>query len=333
MAKIGSGSTGREDAGSSGAQAGNSRAPSAGSEGPWNHLFKPSSLQRAADWYDFDVSCIASRDDAPDERLTVNFELDPSENPLKQEQMEGGFVRIDESDQESRVQDLLGKARAGMVVTGLGDLVGTWAPNDSDLAHLAVTHRCSLQRDAEDRLFLWWYTSPLVSLGSDEKTLSASLWRISTILSPATYLAESNEGAIMFPTRFIGSVYTQLRKDVPMFFRPHGSGAESGMIDVLRVPLRVDLGYLIPFNVDDEAVVTAIQLAISVGNRVAATIEDGYTNHQLDPGFSFHEVLLSGAANEVRSHEDEKRVVASSSGQLWIPSTRVFEYPGAWPTY
>jgi hypothetical protein len=269
----------------------------------------------------------------PNERLTVNFELDSNKNPLKQEQMEGTFIRVDESDEGSRVSDLLEKAGARMAVTAFGDLIGTWAPNDTNLSHLAVTHRCSLHRDAEDKLFLWWHTSPLVSLGSDQRTRAASLWRISTILSPATYLAETNDGAIMFPTRFIGSVYTQLREDVPLFFRPDGNGANNGMIDVLRVPLRVDLGYLIPLSVEDEAIAAAIQLAISVGNSVAATIEDGYSNHKNDPGFSFHDVLLSGAAGDVRSHEDEQRVAKNSSGQLWIPGTRVFEFPRAWPTY
>jgi hypothetical protein len=304
--------------------AGNGQEAPSGTEGLWSALFKASNVESAADWYNFNISELA---DGPSEKITENFELDASINPLKREEIINGLVRFDESELGPQVEELLANAGAAMYPSVFGDLVGTWAPNNTSLSHLSVTHRCSIQRDANDKFWLWWYTSPLVSLGDDKKPLSAALWRISTILSPATYLAEHSQWAIAFPDRFPGTVFAQLAKEVSHFYRPD----DSGMIDVIRVPLRVDLGYLIPLEAEDDAIVRAVQLAIAVGNRVGETLEDGYTNHKVDPGFSFHEVLLSGAKAQVKSHEDELRVAAERSGQLWIPSTRVFEYPGVWP--
>lgn len=298
--------------------------------GLWSALFKPSALKRASEWYDYDVSFLEG---APHERLTVNFELDEDQNPLKRREMVDGFVPIDQTDQASRIDNLFSQADARMAVTGFGDFLGTWQPNTTDLSHLATVHRCSVQRDANGRLFLWWHTSPLVSLGSNPKSHLASLWRISTILSPATYLAEEHEGAILFSTRFVGSVFAQSRQGAPFFVKRDGAGSEDGMIDAIKVPLRIDLGYLIPLDAEEDAIVRSIQLAISVGNRVAATLDDGYMNHKVDPGFSFHDVLLSERASDVRTHEDELNVAAQGSGQLWIPATRVFEYPASWEVF
>lgn len=299
-------------------------------QGLWSALFKPSALKRASEWYDYDVSFLEG---APDERLTVNFELDENKNPLKRKEMTDGFVPIDHTDQASRIDSLFSQAGARMAVTGFGDFLGTWQPNTTDLAHLVTVHRCSVQRDANGRLFLWWHTSPLVSLGSNPKSHAASLWRISTILSPATYLAEEHEGGIAFSTRFVGSVFAQSRQDAPFFVKRDGAGSDDGMIDAVKVPLRIDLGYLIPLHAEEDAIVRSIQLAVSVGNRVAATLDDGYMNHKFDPGFSFHDVLLSERANDVKTHDDELGIASQGLGQLWIPATRVFEYPGSWEVF
>jgi hypothetical protein len=313
--------------GSSGSELPKEEKPASPPRNHWNSLFATDILSRAADWYDF---ATVNLSDAPEERLTVNFELDAEQNPLKREEMENGFVRIDECDKESRIHELLRSANAAMAVTVFGDLVGTWTAQGAS-SELNVVHRCSIQRDAKDMLWLWWHTSPLVSLGVNRDKLSIALWRISLILNRATYLAEHNNGAIIAPWRFAGTVYAQMREDVPLFYRPKGTVA--GLLDVIKVPIRVDLGYLIPLEADEDVIVRSLQLALNVGSHVAEIIDHGYADHSLAPGFRFHTVLCSGAADQVSSHDDELRISAQSSGQLWIPGTQVTEYSGAWPVY
>jgi hypothetical protein len=313
--------------GSSGSEPPKEERPAPQPRHHWKSLFATDIVNRAADWYDF---ATVNLTDAPEERLTVNFDLDAEQNPLKREEMESGFVRIDECDKGSRVHELLRSANAAMAVTVFGDLVGTWTTQGA-FSELNVVHRCSIQRDAKDTLWLWWHTSPLVSLGINREKLSIALWRISLILNRATYLAEQDNGAIMAPHRFAGSIFAQLREDAPLFYRPKGTVA--GFLDVIKVPIRVDLGYLIPLEYDEDVIVRSLQLALSVGSHVAKIIDYGYTDHGLEPGLRFHTVLRSGAADQVSSHEDELSIATQSSGQLWVPGTQVSEYSGAWAVY
>jgi len=308
------------------------REPSSDSSGSlWLSLFNVSAISDAADWYSFPV---AEAENDPHSRFTVNFDLEPDSNPLKEEEMTQGFVRVDEAECEGRLLSLLSDAGIAMHPTWLGELFGTWSPNSGSLKHLAVVHRCSVQRDANGKLFLWWYTSPLVSLGHDQKSFRVSLWMISMILSPATYLAERNEGAMLAPDRFPSQVFAQLRKDAPMVYLLKGQSGESGgQSDVVRVPARVDLGYLISLDMDDEALLRCINLAISVGNRVAETLEDGFSRPKSDPEWSFHFALASGAREEIKSDDDELRIARTGAGQMWIPGTRVADFAEAWPVY
>ncbi len=308
-----------------------SHSPSDSSGSLWLPLFNVSVIKDASDWYSFPV---AEAETDPHSRFTVNFDLEPDSNPLKEEEMNSGFVRVDEAECEERLLSLLSDAGIVMSPTWLGELLGTWSPNSGNLKHLAVVHRCSVQRDANGKLFLWWYTSPLVSLGQDERSFRVSMWMISMILSPATYLAERNEGAMLTPTRFPSQVYAQLRQDAPMVYLLKGqSGASGGQSDVVRVPARVDLGYLISLDLDDETLLRCINLAISVGNRVAETLEDGFSRPKSDPEWPFHHALYSGSRDEIQSQNDELGIAQSGAGQMWIPGTRVADFAEAWPVY
>lgn len=300
------------------------------SDALWRSLFKVSVIHDAADWYGFPV---VEAENNPQSRFTVNFDLESSSNPLKEEEMNSGFVRFDEAQCEERLLSLFSDAGIVMGPTWWGDLVGTWSPNSGSLKHLTVVHRCSIQRDANGKLFLWWYSSPLVSCGQNGKSFQISLWMILMILSPATFLAERDEGAMIFVDRFPCQVYAQLREDAPMIYRRGQSGARGGQSDVCRVPARVDLGYLISLDLNDETVLRCIRLAISVGNRIAETLEAGFSRAKGDSERSFHHSLFSGARDEIKSHDDELRIAHSGAGQMWIPGTRVSDFAEAWAVY
>jgi len=223
-------------------------------------------------------------------------------------------VELDESQPWTRVRQIT--SQLGLITFNFErGLAGTW-PVKSDRN---VTQYLRIHRSINGQQYLFWYYSPLFSSHpmpiNDVSTISLAA-AIPLALQTAMYLSEhpfpssripldretglgmqvyGNQTPISSRTVLDGSLLVRLGKDQE--------------VQVVFAPVRIDVGYVIPLDWEDQCVESNIRLACNTGIRLAGLLDLGYMEHN-GTDLDFQRNLFAQAS------------YVKGSGQIWIPSTR-----------
>ena len=223
----------------------------------------------------------------------------------------------------ARVIDGLGIAMA--VTPGDDGLAGWWPTNGGGTS----VQFCQAFHAANGMQYLYWYSTPLASLGTfvdnDVARLGLTV-AVPSVLQTIAYLSECPTPLEPGPLLLLGGrnrvvfgeptttahcpqpvarlTVTETASGTYFFAR----NASSGMIDAYPAGGRVDLGYAIPLDASDESLGRAIHVAVNATIWAANILEDGFLNHT-DDDIAIGRNLLSQSA------------VVNGADQTWVPTS------------
>lgn len=228
--------------------------------------------------------------------------------------------------QGPRIQKLIASMGTVMNTWPGGEaLVGWWpTPGGGRVVQIA-----QLMRNEHGREYLYWYSTPIFSLGAlpnnDVAHISATV-AIPAALETMCFLSEcpmpmqsetlmllGGRGPVLFGPRSTFDEYP-----VPVARLSAGEDDTSTMFmactgaDDLTATYwagaRVDVGLAIDLQLADSAVMRSIQVAIVSSQRIAVILEDGFAHHQSGE-VAFGSMMLSQSA------------VVDDGEQTWLPTS------------
>lgn len=219
-------------------------------------------------------------------------------------------------------------ARLGVNMAPLADdtaLVGWWpTPGDGFAVQLASTYRTSAGRE-----YLYWYTSPLISLldgyAENEAAFVSLTVAIPALLQSTVYLAECPTPLSPAPLQLLGGrgpilfgvptdspqlpipVARLALSDHPRGMNVYACTDEQGFTRTYFCNGRIDLGWAIPLDSPDHVLDRGIQVAVTGGLRISGILEEGLASTDSDS--EFQSVLMS------------QSTTVAGSDQIWVPTS------------
>jgi hypothetical protein len=233
-------------------------------------------------------------------------------------------IAFDEADVDGRITGIL--SELGIASFRVGDtLHATWPTAHG--GDVVVTGEACL--DADRRVHVYWYSSPLVSsqpLPRNDLAAISVVAAVPLALQTAVYLAENPLPAnpnrvdratlmgMVWPGPFI-EPESRMVMDTRFLARLDASG----LIHGFHAPVRIDVGYPIPADCPEPDIATGIRIAVNTAIQLTGIFEDGYLNHPAGE-IGFQATLTSQAA---QGPSGRPRGV---SVQEWFPPTRARDY-------
>lgn len=200
----------------------------------------------------------------------------------------------------------------------------------------SVIHMGEIRVSDGGREYLYWYTTPVVSLGElpeNSVTIIGLVAAIPALLQSLAYVAECPT-----PTEalFRRGLFTRAEAFglTPNSYAPRrrsrlwaGQDPEpfyvctdprAGLIQAFWTRARIDHGVAIPLDVDNQALANCLLTTIESANKLTAIIESGFLNYP-DGEIGFQRALMAQAAWTVFDH------------QAWIPPSLPSQVTGNFP--